>query len=282
MPKHPVLYAALLAIISSTFTTSATARECDLGAFSVPGGDGTDNNNGNSGEGGSPGNVINGNQTNSLGDSKSSLMLHNFDMKFATFPVFDPETGTFVAILAGNGDLPCQALMQVGGSNSAWTTSDKADTGKPYFDAFTFTSFTPSEAGLPPDGIGIVRKYVISSANGEKLGTLEFRVWAHLGGAVMIADGTALAETGAPLQKMPVGTHLEVSTNTTILAETLLTIRYWSGNESAPYETGPPLVIPLPSGSYVSQIQQGWFADDGFQGSGELVISSLPWTESPD
>lgn len=286
MTKHPVLYAALLAVISSTIATSATARECDLGTFSVPGEEETENNNGgedsNSGEGSSPGSVISGDQTVPLGEYESSLMLHNFDMKFATFTAFDPETGTFVDIHPSRGDLPCQALMQVGGSNSAWSTSDKPNLTQDYYDAFTFTSFKPNRSANALDGQGTFRKYIVSAADGEPKSTLEFRLKAK-NGSVSLSAASDLRVPGFGLpQAMPVGTHVEVTANTALLAGTLLTVRYWSNDEQAPMEIGQPLLILLPFGSYVSQIQQGWFADEGFQGSGELVISSLPWTQSPD
>jgi len=148
MLKQSVLYAALLAIVSSTAANTAAARECDLGTFSVPGDNETEGSNGqdggSNGDGSSSSNTISGNQTNSLGQPESSLILHNFDIKFATFPRFDRETGTFVPIHAGDGDLPCQTLMHVNPGNSSWITSDKTKPTGDYYDAFTFTSFEPS------------------------------------------------------------------------------------------------------------------------------------------
>lgn len=257
MFKRSTFAAMLVAILSLGCAAIGQARECDLGTFSTDPEDGT---------GTAP---------------VSSLMLHNYLISFATFPSFDPETGEYTRSRSADGDLPCQAIMSVGGTGSAWMSALVPDSGDgSYYDAFTISSFKPSNSGPTPAGKGTVRKYIVSSANGTVVGTLKFQLEMVNGTPELLIGGDYAPLMGS-LHRYPIGTHFDVRVYNTPMGMRRIVVRAWAGTEEAPIYLGQPVNRGISTSARITELRQGWFTEGSFEGAGQTEIWSLPWTQSP-
>ncbi len=257
MLKQSTLAVTLVAILSLGWSAIGQARECDLGTFSTDPEDGQGT------------------------ASKGSLMLHNYRILFATFPIYDPETREYKRTDSADGDLPCQALMAVGGTGSAWMSAEVPDSGDgSYYDAFTISRFEADGAGPTPAGKGTVRKYILSGADGSEVGTLKFQLQVVNGTPELLIGGNYSPLTNG-LHRYPIGTHFDVRVYNTILGMRRLIVRAWAGTEQSPIYLGQPVNTGISTNARISELRQGWFTEGGFEGAGEAEIWSLPWTQSP-